>query len=137
VAPDRPARTSPFAYAANRQGETEWPEHAAFCDTVAREHAMASALVEPGLTAQDLIARFLHAPIYRSTAISTWGTVYTAAYDCNHRSLDLLWPDDAWVLSLDHFVEDVRTRRSLVSVPPPTYAPASESLPSHPPALIF
>ena len=65
------------------------------------------------------------------------GTVYTAAYDCDRRVLDRLWPDDAWSLSLDGFVEDARVRRSLVSVPPPTYAPASESMPSHPPALIF
>jgi predicted choloylglycine hydrolase len=137
VAPDRPMTVSGAASAANRQGETEWPEHAAFCDTVAREYAMSAALLEPEMTAQGLIARFVQAPIYRSTAISTWGTVYTAAYDCDRRVLDLLWPDDAWSLSLDGFVEDARVRRSLVSVPPPTYAPASESMPSHPPALIF
>lgn len=124
IAPDRKLKVSKAKSVANRQGQTEWPAHAEFCGTVAREDAMAEALGEPGATLDGLISRFLHPPIYRSTATSTWGTVYTAAYDCNARSVELLWPDDRWSLSLDDFTEDTRPRRSLVLVPPPTYEPA-------------
>ena len=53
IAPDRKLKVSKTASVANRQGRTEWPEHAAFCDTVSREAAMESALGEPGISAQN------------------------------------------------------------------------------------
>jgi predicted choloylglycine hydrolase len=136
ISPDRKLKVSKAASVANRQGHTDWPEHADFCDTVSREEAMSSALATPGITKEALVARFLEPPIYRSTAVSTWGTVYTAAYDVGTRTVDLLWPDDRWHLSLDDFVEDSRPRRSLVLVPPPTYEPAPLSAPTHQPLLI-
>jgi predicted choloylglycine hydrolase len=136
VAPDRELVVSGDATAANRQGQTEWPEHAAFCATVAREEAMVAAVAEPTTTIQTLASQFLQAPIYRPTADSTWGTVYTAAYDCDNRTLDLMWPDDSWRLSIDGFEEGSRTRRSLVAVPPPTFEAAEATPPAHPPVLI-
>jgi len=136
VAPDRDLVVSGTLTAANRQGHTEWPEHAAFCATVAREEAMATALADPHTTAETLVGRFLQPPIHRSTAASTWGTVYTAAYHCDVRRLDLLWPDETWSLSLDDFQEGSRVRRSLVAVPPPTYEAAVTTPPPHPPVLI-
>ena len=48
IAPDRKLKVSKAPSVANRQGRTEWPEHAAFCDTVSREEAMASALGRAG-----------------------------------------------------------------------------------------
>jgi predicted choloylglycine hydrolase len=136
VAPDREPIVSGAITAANRQGPTMWPEHAEFCATVPREHAMAEAVATPGLGVPDFISQFLSAPIHRSTATSTWGTVYTAAYDSDHRMLELSWPDDRWTLSLHDFKEDVRHRRSLVAVPPPVYEPAGDHVPEHPPVLI-
>jgi predicted choloylglycine hydrolase len=136
VAPDRELVVSGMSTAGNRQGETEWPEHAAFCDTVTREAAMVASAADPSLTVADLVDRFLSAPIYRSTAASTWGTVYTATYDSDHRAVELSWPDDRWTLSLASFEESVRHRRSLVAVPPPIYEPAPELVPDHRPVLI-
>jgi predicted choloylglycine hydrolase len=135
VAPDRDLVVSGMSTAGNRQGETEWPEHAAFCDTVTREAVLLDAA---GATTgvPDLVERFLAPPVYRSTAASTWGTVYTAAYDCDVRSVELSWPDDRWGLSLDAFEESVRTRRSLVAVPPAVYAPPADHVPARPPVLI-
>jgi predicted choloylglycine hydrolase len=136
VAPDRETRVSGLATAGNRQGETEWPEHAAFCDTVTREAAMADAAATPGLEVADVVQRFLVPPIYRSTATSTWGTVYTAAYDCDQRAVEVAWPDDRWSVSLGAFDESVRRRRSLVAVPPPVYEPPTDHIPPHPAVLI-
>lgn len=136
IAPDRELTVSGTSSAANRQGATEWPEHAEFCGTVQREEAMVRAINDPDSSPQALAARFLSAPIYRSTAASTWGTVYTALYDCDQRTLQLMWPDDSWSLGLHDFAEDSRSRRSLVAIPPPAYEAASRDLPAHPPALI-
>jgi predicted choloylglycine hydrolase len=136
IAPDRELAVSGGSIAANRQGVTEWPEHAAFCHTVEREDAMAAVAADPGTTSDTLVQEFLRAPIHRSTAQSTWGTVYTAAYNCNRRTLDLWWPDDRWSLSMDSFVEEARVRRSLVAIPPATYEASAIVAPKHPPLLI-
>ena len=136
VAPDRELAVSGDLTAANRQGVTEWPEHAEFCGTVAREEAMVKAVADPAMTAQTLAGHFLQPPIYRSTAASTWGTVYTAAYNCDSRSLDLIWPEDGWSLSIAEFAEGSRTRRSLVAIPPPTFEPAAAAWPEHRAVLI-
>ena len=136
VAPDREATVSGVITAANRQGETVWPEHAEFCATVVREDAMAALAQNQTLGLPQLIDQFLTPPIHRSTAASTWGTVYTAAYDCDARSVELAWPDDRWGLALDAFVESSVQRRSLVAVPPPVYQPPTSHVPDHPPVLI-
>ena len=69
------------------------------------------------MTAAQLAKQFLEPPLYRPTALSTWGTVYTAVYDADQRSLELRWPDDAWSMSLDDFVEGSRVRRMSMAVP--------------------
>lgn len=127
IAPDRPLALAPGLTAGNRQGATEWPEHAAFCATLDREAALAQAMADPATTAASLVAAFTRPPLHRDPAATLWGTVYAAAYDCDARTLDLLWPDDTWRLSLDGFVEGARTRRTRVAVPPPEYAPAPEA----------
>jgi predicted choloylglycine hydrolase len=115
VAPDRPMTIAERLTAGNRQGATEWPEHAAACATVEREEALAIVVSDPETTARSLVASFLRPPLYRDPATTPWGTVYTAAYDCDALTLDLVWPDDAWRLSLDRFVEGSRTRRTRVA----------------------
>jgi predicted choloylglycine hydrolase len=136
IAPDRELMVSGEAVVANRQGRTEWPEHAAFCGTVAREEAMHAALTDPGLSTESLVQHFLRPPVYRSTAASTWGTVYTAIYDCDALTVDLAWPDDRWSLSMGQFAEGTLLRRSLVAVPPATYQPTPTPPPVNSPVLI-
>jgi len=118
VSPDRPLVVGSGMVAGNRQGATEWPEHSAFCATVEREEALALDMADPDMTAAELVARFLQPPIYRDPASTLWGTVYTAAYDCDHNIVDLIWPGEHWRLSVDDFVAGSRTRRTLVAVPP-------------------
>ena len=111
VAPDRPTVVAPALTAGNRQGWTEWPEHAAMCGTVEREEALALAMADPWSTAGSLVGQFLRPPVHRDPSASDWGTVYTAAYSPDLGTLDLLWPDDSWRLSLDAFVEGTKVRR--------------------------
>ncbi|MGB2840142.1 MAG: hypothetical protein WBC76_09965, partial [Actinomycetes bacterium] len=94
------------------------------------------AVGNPALGVPQLVDEFLAAPIHRSTATSTWGTVYTATYDSDHRMLELSWPDDRWTLSLSQFEEDVRHRQALVAVPPPAYEPAADHIGVNAPVLI-
>jgi predicted choloylglycine hydrolase len=131
ISPDRPLRLAKQRTAANRQGATEWPQHAAFCATVEREAALAAAAEIPDMTASVLLGHFLQSPIYRDPATTTWGTVYTAAYDVANGSLDLVWPDDSWRLSLHDFTEGFRTRRTSVAVPEPVFVEPEIVAPMH------
>jgi hypothetical protein len=117
VAPDLPAVLTGRATAANRQTHghgtavTEWPEHACRSGTVAREVALEAAVGDPRATASSVVGTFLAAPVQRDPSVHEWGTVFTSVFDCDRGTLDLLWPDDAWHLSLWD-VTGVRVRRS-------------------------
>lgn len=119
LAPDRePVVLRGPGYAANRQGATEWHEHAVMSETVAREAALAEALSGPSPTRAALEQVFLEEPVYRPLARHTWGTVYTASYAVADPSVRLLWPDDAWEIRLADPVEGTRTRETVFTLPP-------------------
>jgi predicted choloylglycine hydrolase len=119
LAPDRkPVVTRGTAFAANRQGATEWHEHAVMSETVAREAALEKALADPLITREALEQVFLQEPVFRPLARHTWGTVYTASYDTAEPSVRLLWPDDVWEIRLRDPVEGSRSRETTVTLPP-------------------
>ena len=120
LAPDHePAVIHGEVCAANRQGRTEWHEHAVMSETVVREAAMAAALADPTLTREGLERVFLTEPVHRPLERHTWGTVYTTSYDVVGRSMRLLWPsDDPWEVHLDAATPGELTRRTMVTLPP-------------------
>lgn len=119
VSPDRPAIITQVRSVANRQGETEWPEHAAYCRTVEREECLAALVANASLTRDDVVRAFLNPPLYRPLDASTWGTVYTAAYSPAALTATLLWPDDHWPVEvLGHSTgEHPRVATALLPVP--------------------
>ena len=102
---------------ANRQGATEWPEHAAYCTTEAREERLESLVTFPLIESDDLVSAFLKPPLYRSLVESTWGTVYTAAYAPLLGAMTLLWPDDQWALDVQGDEVGSRPRQVLALIP--------------------
>jgi len=117
VAPDRPAEVTSDLSCANRQGPTEWPLHADYCNTVEREEHLAALVHFPLIEPDDLVSAFLRPPLYRSLAASTWGTVYTAAYEPLGGGMRLLWPDDSWSIDLAGTAVGSRPRRVLALMP--------------------
>ncbi len=136
LSPDRAMVISGGATAGNRQGATEWPEHAEFCATEDRESALVAAMTDADMTAARLAQYFLEPPLYRPTALSTWGTVYTAIYDADRRTVELRWPDDSWSLSLDEFVEGSRSRSISMAVPAAVEPPQPPAVAQGRPLLI-
>jgi predicted choloylglycine hydrolase len=134
TAPDRPAEASFALSCANRQGRTDWPEHADYCNTVEREERLHALATFPLIEPDDLLTAFLRPPLYRSLVESTWGTVYTAAYAPLLGSMTLLWPDDQWPISVHGEDSGSRPRQVLALVPEPVerpgqaYRPAGTSL---------
>jgi predicted choloylglycine hydrolase len=125
TAPDRPAKVSMALSCGNRQGPTEWPAHAVYCNTVQREEQLTSLVTFPLIESDDLVSAFLRPPLYRSLVDSTWGTVYTAAYRPSTGALTLLWPDDQWALSVHAADEQSRPRKVLAMIPEPVELPDS------------
>jgi predicted choloylglycine hydrolase len=119
VAPDRPPVIEHGGVCAgNRQGATEWPEHATMTGTERREAVLADALADPTMTIDRLERVFLSEPVQREPAEHTWGTVYTARYDTRERSVRLLWPDDVWTVHMATAENGQRLRDTRVLMPP-------------------
>jgi predicted choloylglycine hydrolase len=115
--PDLEPLLSDALSCANRQGATEWPEHAAYCTTEEREERLESLVTFPLIEPDDLLSAFLRPPLYRSLVESTWGTVYTAAYAPMLGAMTLLWPDDQWALSVPGDATGSRPRQVLALLP--------------------
>jgi predicted choloylglycine hydrolase len=135
ISPDRPLAVADGITAANRQGASEWPEYEKFCGTVERECLLADAVAERGVTAGSLVDRMITAPVHRSTAESTWGTVYTTVYDPVRLTVDLVWPGESWRHSMHDFVDGLRVRRTPVHLPPERQV-ETVHVPTHRPLLI-
>jgi len=134
ISPDRPMVVSDRLSAANRQGTSEWPEYEEFCGTLERETLLDES-VALGPTAEQLLDRMLTPPVFRSTADSPWGTVYTSVYDTNSLSATLAWPGTAWKQSLWDFEEGVQVRSMPIHVPPEARIHTGHG-PTHRPLLI-
>ena len=117
VAPDRAPRLSTLPYAANRQGATEWASHAEYSGTIPREDYLASLTAFPLVDAAGFVGSFLRPPLFRPLIESTWGTVYTVAYESGTGAMTLLWPDDDWPLSVHGQASGERPRTVLSLVP--------------------
>lgn len=126
IAPDREAVVVREPFCANRQGQTEWPEHAEMCGTVEREAAMAALLADPATTRASLESAFLASPLQRPAADTPWGTVYTASYDTGEPSVRLLWPGAEHAVSLAD-PRDAEWRRPLTVLAPPTAPPVAHA----------
>lgn len=127
IGPDRDPVVTPAVTCANRQGATDWPEHAQSCDTVAREAALTALVGDPAMTLPALEAAFTVPPLYRAAATQAWGTVYTSAYDCADPAVRLRWPDDVWTVRLADPVEEQRVR-TMTTMTAPDAVPARHAV---------
>jgi predicted choloylglycine hydrolase len=118
VAPDHaPEVIRGHVCACNRQGETEWPEHAEQTETELREAVLAAALADPDMTREQLERVFVTEPVFRHPALHTWGTVYAASYDARARGVKLMWPDGSWPIQLDSAESGELVRDTYVRMP--------------------
>jgi predicted choloylglycine hydrolase len=129
VRPDLRAVVTQDLSCANRQGATEWPQHAEYCNTEEREQRLAALVEFPLIEPDDLFSAFLRPPLYRSLVESTWGTVYTVSYAPALGAMTLLWPDDHWSLSVHGDESGSRPRQVLALMPEPVALPAESHRP--------
>lgn len=106
LAPDRPAIVTHSAVATNHQERVEWSSHARFTATVERERFLLQRLTLHPETQERFIGAFLKPPLYSTAFSSGFGTLYTAAYRPDERSVELRWPGRSWKKSFSDFQTD-------------------------------
>lgn len=106
LAPDRPAVITHSAVATNHQERVEWSSHARFTATVERERFLLQRLTLHPETQERFIGAFLKPPLYSTAFSSGFGTLYTAAYRPDEKSLELRWPGRSWKKSFSKFEID-------------------------------
>jgi len=100
---EEPMRMAPRPLATNHQdGLVRRPYHHAV-GSHDRAIFLANRAKDPGETAETLIRHFLERPLYQKRFREGFGTLYTAAYHCEARSLRLVWPGRVRSFSTEGF----------------------------------
>jgi predicted choloylglycine hydrolase len=107
--PDQSAVILAVPYAANHQEDIEWEQHTRATRSLQREQFLFAQLRGGAASPEQLIASFLHPPLYASAFDKGYGTLYTAAYWPERGSVDYVWPRTTWTLGFDAFEEGART----------------------------
>lgn len=98
------------AIATNHQLDAPLPDRATITRTVERRAELARIAIagDPG---DPALSHFTGPPLRQTDYAGGFGTLFTAAYDPNRRSLRLLWPEEEMAQSLDAFAEGSVTIR--------------------------
>lgn len=107
LAPDRPPLVTRHRIATNHQGAVDWPAYASATGTLDREKMLARHSHLPDEEPDRFADRFLEPPLYAHDFKQGWGTLYTAVYRPERRSLELRWPGARCEWSIDAFDEGV------------------------------
>lgn len=105
LSPDRAAVVTHHAYATNHQRTVEWEAFAHATASVDRERHLRARLMDPHEDGERFVERFLEAPLYQTNFARGWGTLYTAIYDPERRTMQLRWPDLTLSQSIEQFRE--------------------------------
>ncbi len=116
VAPDRPTEVTRQNAVTNYQHQVEWPEHARATHSVERRDCL-QAQIDAGSTAAQMTEALLHPPLYQTSWLRGYGTLYGAAYRPRSGLVELVWPGQRWEQRLSAFAEG--SRRIIYDGPPP------------------
>ena len=108
IAPDREPVVSDAAFTTNHQGIVDWPENAAFNKTLERSAFLKKMLAEKGINADTIADSFLKAPLYNSLFKEGFGTLFTAVYKPAEGTVEMRWPGERVLQSIDNFREEYK-----------------------------
>jgi hypothetical protein len=109
VAPDRPAVVTDLSASTNHQGLVDWPDHAAFTNTIERELYLIDMLAREDFTSEQIVNEFLKAPLFNRKYSRGFGTIYTAVYRPMESAMELRWPGIKLRQTFEKFQEGVTT----------------------------
>jgi predicted choloylglycine hydrolase len=117
LAPDRPPELTRRFATTNFQHRVDWPEHARATHSVERLRCLEQRLTTAGST-EEFANALLQPPLFQSSYLRGYGTLYTAVYLPRSGRAELRWPGVRWAQSLQAFTAG---RRDIV------YAPGTKS----------
>jgi predicted choloylglycine hydrolase len=103
MAPDREPIISKAEVATNHQERVEWELHAEFTATIERERFLLNKLKKNGEPPASFIESFLKTPLYSTAFDAGFGTLYTAVYHPQRRTMELRWPSLTWPFDMADF----------------------------------
>lgn len=117
LTPDKPPVFVKEAVVTNHQGAVEWLEYATFTKTVERKQFLEQYQAKKETNSNVLIQQFLKPPLYHTNYEKGFGTLYTAVYKPEAKTVDLLWPRKRTTLGFANF-EDCKVQINLKQVIP-------------------
>ncbi|MCM4159671.1 acyl-CoA--6-aminopenicillanic acid acyltransferase [Antarcticibacterium flavum] len=119
LAPDKAPLVTDAAFTTNHQGTVDWPENAAFNQTLERAAYLKKLLAGKGVNATKIADSFLKTPLYNTKFTEGFGTLFTSVYRPLDGTVELRWRDNYMQQSFDNFEE----QKILVDYNQPAVAP--------------
>ena len=108
VSPDRAPEVVRQRAVTNFQHTVEWSQHAKATHAIERL-AMLQQKMDYAASSQEAIQAMLCKPLYQEAWLRGYGTLYSAVYRPFSKSVELLWPQQAWQQTMQTFEEGKRT----------------------------
>ncbi|MGS5087679.1 C45 family autoproteolytic acyltransferase/hydrolase [Hydrogenophaga sp. A37] len=124
VSPDRPAEVTRRNAVTNFQHRVEWPEHARATHAELRLARLQQQIDGPG-SLQQASNALLQPPLYQSAYLRGYGTLYSAIYRPRSDQVELRWPGQQWLQTVDGFAAG---QREIVYVPQQDVGPGPAEL---------
>jgi predicted choloylglycine hydrolase len=102
LAPDRTPELTRRVATTNFQHHVDWPEHARATRSIERLECLEQRLGAAAL-AEDVVDALLQPPLFQSSYLRGYGTLYTAVYRPRSGRAELLWPRVRWAQSIESF----------------------------------
>jgi len=105
LSPDRPAWVTGAPVATNHQAGVEWSAYGHRTLSAERENLLYERLHDSALDAESFIDSFMRPPLFATDYARSFGTLYTAVYAPQRRSVSYRWPGARVEQSIDDFRE--------------------------------
>ena len=110
VSPDKAPVISEKPLATNHQEQVEWQQYADLTSTLERKAVLETMYENSLLKEDDLVNKFLQAPLYNYNYDKNFGTLYCINYRVTERNIRMYWPEQMLIeKSFEHFVEEAVT----------------------------
>ena len=106
--PNRPTIVRRTQVSTNHQDRVAWPRHAWSTRSLDRERTLHRAVATMEHRTEALLEAMLHPPLHSEEYARGFGTLYTALYRPRDASLELHWPGETWVHSVERADVGVR-----------------------------
>lgn len=108
LAPDKEPVVTDAAFTTNYQNTIDWPENAAFNQTLKRSAFLEKMLAEKDMNATKIADAFLKRPLYNTLFKEGFGTLFTSVYRPIEGVVEMRWPNEKVSQTFEDFEEQYK-----------------------------